>query len=104
MRLIIFLIVSFIITVPLFAESTQWQHSHPQESLSPALLLKTLDSNKDGRLNYLEAMANSTLSARFLQIDINNNGFLSLQELSVPKNKDTNQLKILLNFASLQCI
>ena len=104
MHFIIFLIVSFITTVPLFAESTQWQHSHPQENLSPALLLKTLDSNKDGRLNYLEAMANSRISARFLQIDLNNNGFLNLQELSVPNNRDSNQLKMLLNFASLQCI
>lgn len=104
MRLTIALIISFIATVPLLAESSQLNQSSPQEYLNPELLLKNLDSNKDGRLNYLEAMADSEISDRFLQMDTNNNGFLSLDELSVPKKMDANQLKILLTFASLQCI
>lgn len=104
MRLIAFLTLSLITTLPLLAESAQLKGSNSQEYLNPEILLQNLDSNKDGRLNYLEAMADSEISDRFLQMDTNNNGFLSLDELSVPKNRDANQLKILLTFASLQCI
>jgi hypothetical protein len=104
MRLIIVLIFSIITTVPLFAEPAPLQYSTPQEYLSPSQILKSLDSNNDGRLNYLEAMADSKISDRFIKIDLNNNGFLSLQELSAPTKRDANQLKVLLNFASLQCI
>ncbi|BBB30531.1 EF-hand domain-containing protein [Neptunomonas japonica] len=104
MRLIIALIISFMTTLPLLAESSQVHRTPPQEYLNPDVLLKSLDSNNDGRLNYLEAMADSEISDRFLQMDTNKNGFLSLNELSVPKKMDANQLKVLLTFASLQCI
>ncbi|WP_293267165.1 hypothetical protein [Neptunomonas sp.] len=103
MRLFI-VILSIITTTHLFAEPMQSKHISALEHLNPVVLMENLDSNKDGRLNYLEAMADSEISDRFLQIDVNNNGFLSLNELTLPKNVDNSQLKILLTFASLQCI
>lgn len=90
-------------TVPVAAASLQSEDNN-NEYLKPDAIMLNLDNNNDGRLNYLEAMADTEIADRFLQMDLDKNGFLSLQELTVTKRMNTSQIKVLLTFASLQCI
>lgn len=104
MRLFLMLTLSIFLTMPLTAASNPSTDPNTPEHSDPKIILTTLDTNKDGQLNYQETMANQEIADRFLQLDIDKNGFLNLSELDEPKKMTANQIKILLTFASLQCI
>jgi hypothetical protein len=56
---------------------------------SEAMSVHALDTDKDGLLSASEAKADITLSAIFTELDINQDGFLSRQELDVEKTDNT---------------
>jgi hypothetical protein len=56
---------------------------------SEAMSVHALDTDKDGLLSASEAKADATLSAIFTELDINQDGFLSRQELDVEKIDET---------------
>lgn len=104
MRLLITLTLSILSSMHLAAATAQLPETDTQEYLNPKSIMLNLDNDKDGRLNYLEAMAETEIADRFLQLDLDKNGLLSINELTAPKKMNASQLKILLTFASLQSI
>lgn len=104
MRLFLTLTLSILTSLPLATATAQTPDSDTHEYLNPKEIMVNLDNNKDGRLNYLEAMAETEIADRFLQLDLDKNGLLSISELTAPKKMNASQLKILLTFASLQSI
>lgn len=104
MRLLLTLTLSILTSMPLSAQTALSPDVDAHEYLNPNSIMLSLDNDKDGRLNYLEAMAETEIADRFLQLDLDKNGLLSINELSAPKKMNASQLKILLTFASLQSI
>lgn len=104
MRLLLALTLSILISIPLAVATTQSSDADVHEYLNPETIMLNLDNDKDGRLNYLEAMAETEIADRFMQLDLDQNGLLSMNELNAPKKMNASQLKILLTFASLQTI
>ena len=104
MRLLLALTLSILISIPLAVATTQSSDADVSEYLNPETIMLNLDNDKDGRLNYLEAMAETEIADRFMQLDLDQNGLLSMNELNAPKKMNASQLKILLTFASLQTI
>lgn len=104
MRLLITLTLSILSSMHLAAATAQSPETDTQEYLNPKSIMLNLDNDKDGRLNYLEAMAETEIADRFLELDLDQNGLLSINELTAPKKMNASQLKILLTFASLQSI
>ena len=57
---------------------------------SEEMTVHPLDTDKDGLISMDEAKVDSTLSALFADLDINNDGFLSHLELEVKTEDETN--------------
>ena len=57
---------------------------------SEEIIVHPLDTDKDGLISMEEAKADSTLSAIFTELDINQDGFLSHLELEVRTEGETN--------------
>jgi hypothetical protein len=57
---------------------------------SDEMAVHPLDADKDGLISIDEAKADSTLSAIFTELDINQDGFLSHLELEVKTEDETN--------------
>jgi hypothetical protein len=57
---------------------------------SDEMTIHPLDADKDGLISMDEAQADSTLSAIFTELDINQDGFLSHLELEVQTEDETN--------------
>lgn len=104
MRPLLILTLAILTSMPLAAATTQSPDADTREYLNPERIMANLDNNNDGRLNYLEAMAETEIADRFLQLDLDQNGLLSINELTAPKKMNASQLKVLLTFASLQSI
>ena len=104
MRLLLAFTLSILTSLPLAAQTALSSDADTHEYLNPQSIMLNLDNDKDGRLNYLEAMAETEIADRFLQLDLDRNGLLSINELTAPKKMNASQLKILLTFASLQSI
>ncbi|SIS81948.1 hypothetical protein [Neptunomonas antarctica] len=106
MRLVITLLISISIAIPASAqvEKTPSPNTSSRSHWDAETIMQDLDQNSDGRLNYMEAMSDTEISDKFIQMDLNKNGFLSIKELREPKRMNANQFKVLMTFASLQCI
>jgi hypothetical protein len=57
---------------------------------SEDVLAHPLDTDKDGLISMEEAKTDSTLSALFLDLDVNQDGYLSQLELEVKTEAKTN--------------